>query len=86
MAMTTPRLRKWWSFGVGLLLLHTMVATTRPAMAMAATMAGMASAGWATTAAITGLGWPTMADMVSVVSATTAAMACVGATASVLVE
>ena len=85
MAMDTPRLA-WWSFGVGLSLLHTMVATTRPGMAMAATTAGMASAGWATTAAITGPGWRTMADMVSVAWATTAAMASVVATASALVE
>ena len=74
MAMGTHRLRKWWSFGVGLSLLPTMVATTRraTAMAMAATTAGMASAGWAPMAAITGREWCTTAGTASIAWAFTA--------------
>ena len=47
------RLGPLWSFGVGLSLRLTTAATTRPAMAMAAITAGMASVGWAIMAAIT---------------------------------
>src|SRR5215204_7639785 len=84
MAMDSPQLRLWW-FGVGLSPLLTMAATTRPAMAMAATTAGMASVAWGTTEAITGLGWGTTAGMASV-AWDMVGLASAVATASALVE
>src|SRR4051812_42846683 len=81
----TPQLRLS-SYGVGSSLLLTMAATTRPAMAMAATTVGMACVAPATTVGMACVVQATTVGMACVVQATTVGTASAVATASALVE